>query len=379
MRPVLFYSQWPLGYHNPEAERKARALAREGREVVYVTGVGIRNPRPSSAAKLVDRAARKLGRGGARPDTALRTAALAVVPPRQLALARRLNVAWVERQLRGVVGDWGAWTAWVRWPTPELVAALPALGPAAVVYDCVDAYRHTPGITGRWVEIFDRAERDLAVLADVVVVPGEALADHARAIGAKDVRVVPHGVDLFDWREPEAPAGNPTAGFVGTLDYRLDLEVIEHLSGALPEWSFRFIGPAQEGFDRARISALPNVAVEPAIPHERLGATLAELDVGLMPYRADPVFEYMSPLKSLELMAAGRPAVARPSRALEEHADLLYFAESPTEFEAQLRRAVADDTPDLARRRRAVAEASGWEGRLAEHTRIVEELESRSG
>jgi len=58
--PVLFYSAWPLGYHNVEAERKARAIAAAGHEVFYVTGIGTRNPRLRRPRKLIDRVVRKL-------------------------------------------------------------------------------------------------------------------------------------------------------------------------------------------------------------------------------------------------------------------------------------------------------------------------------
>src|SRR6476661_7443928 len=103
---VFFYAGWPLGYHNQEAERKARAFAATGRDVVWVTSVGFRNPRLSSAGKLGDRVLRKLtsrGRPGAPSGgpTPIRTAGVLVAPPRQLPAVRAANTAWMARQLRG--------------------------------------------------------------------------------------------------------------------------------------------------------------------------------------------------------------------------------------------------------------------------------------
>jgi glycosyltransferase involved in cell wall biosynthesis len=381
-RPLFFYSTWPLGYHNVEAERKALAFAQTGFRVVYVNSIGFRNPDLSTAGNAARLLLRKLEhRGRARRDPVrpeLSTASLLVAPPRQLPFVRRLNARWVERQLRALSDRWAEAVAWVRWPAPELVDALARLRPAALVYECYDAYRHTPGVRGRWIEVFERAERALVAQADAVVVPSEPLAERFRAWGA-DVRLLPHGVELFDWREPApGPSAPVTIGYAGTLDYRLDMKVLRGVAERLPGWRLRLIGPVQEGFDPAALADLPNVSVEPAVPHSRLGETLAGFDVGVMPYFDDPNYHHMCPVKNLELFAAGKPAVARPNAALMRFSGLLYFAESPEEFARELERAVRENTAERARERRAAAEANTWERRLDEMGALVEEILARS-
>jgi glycosyltransferase involved in cell wall biosynthesis len=371
--PVLFYSAWPLGYHNPEAQRKALAFAESGHRVTYVTGVGIRNPRPSSATKIVDRGLRKLRHGGrTRPalHPNLRTAALVVCPPRQVPAVRRLNRRWVRRQLLHAVPDIADALAWVRWPTPELVDALADLRPRAVVYERVDAYERSPGVRGRWERIYEAAESRLVDLADAVVVSGDVLAAPIRTRGVEP-HVVPHGVDLFPWRERDR-SGTITVGFVGTLDYRLDRAVLRHVAEHHPDWHVRLAGPVQEGFDPEALADLPNVSIEPPVPHERLWETLAEFDAGIMPYSDHPACAYLTPVKNLELMAAGRPVVARPLASLQPFAETLYFADSPAEFSAQLERALREDDVDRALARRAVAERNSWAMRMETLRTIVQ-------
>lgn len=376
-RPVFFYSAWPLGYHNLEAERKALALADAGYDVTYVAGVGVRNPRPSSAAKLVDRAWRKLGPrpggGSARPIPRLRSAALLVAPPRQARAVRRANSAWVERQLRAALPRWDEAVAWVRWPTPEVVDALARLKPAVLVYECVDAYHISPGITGPWIEIFERAERELVGLANRCVAPSEPLADRLRARGAA-VEVLPHGVDLSPWAGPKPPGEPTTVGFVGTLDYKLPIPLLRGIAQGLPDWRLRLIGPVQEGFDPRHLRDLPNVSVEPPIPATEVAVMIQSFDVGVMPYFDHPAYTASCPLKNLEYMAMGKAAVARWAPALESYRELLYFASTPAEFARELRRAVAEDSPELQHRRRAVAERSTWPRRLGELTDLVDGL-----
>lgn len=372
---LLFYSAWPRGFHNIEAERKADAFAAAGHDVVYVAGVGTKNPGIASAGKVVDRVGRAVAGGsrggGGGASSGVRDASVLVVPPRQVERVRRLNERLLVHQLRRVISDWSDATAWVRWPTPELTGALRKLAPRAVVYECVDAYHLTPGIRGSWRRLHDEAERELVDLADAVVVPGEVLAERFRPWGA-DVRVVPHGVDPFAWR-PRAN-GSTVIGFVGTLDYRIDTEVFRALAGAHADWRIRFIGPQQEGFDPAAYEDLPNVQVEPPVPQESLPDVLAEIDVGLLAYVDSPLVRAMTPVKSLELLAAGRPVVARRSPALERFGEVIDFADTPAEFVATVERALREDLSERAAERRAVAEGNSWDRRLGELVSLVQEL-----
>jgi glycosyltransferase involved in cell wall biosynthesis len=378
--PVFFYSGWRLGYHNLEAERKARALAAAGYDVTYVAGLGIRNPDIANLRVHAGRIGRILAarrsrhEAGPSGDESLRLGSAIVMPPRQLELVRRCNARWLARQLRSQSEPWSETLAWVRWPTPEVVEALTLLSPMGTVYECVDAYDHTPGIVGRWASIFARYERELVERADVVVVPGEQLAQRFRAWGA-DVRIVPHGVDLIEWRwrEPRTDSA-AVVGFVGTLDYRLDVPVLRAIAQQRPQWRIRLIGPVQAGFDPTLLSDLDNVSIEPPIPAEEVPGLIASFDLGVMPYIDHPVYAFMTPLKCLEFLAAGLPTVARPSAALEPYGELLYFADSPQGFVTQLERALAEQSQQRAQARRSVAEENGWPRRLAQTTAIADEL-----
>jgi glycosyltransferase involved in cell wall biosynthesis len=286
-----------------------------------------------------------------------------------------LNAALIGRQLKRAFPRWQESVAWVRWPTPELVEFLRREPPAAVVYDCVDPHHRSPGIVGKWAAVHERAERTLVSQAGAVVVPGEVLGDRFRAWGA-DVRVVPHGVDLFPWA-PRRSCREPTViGFVGSLDYRIDIKAIRRIAEVHPEWWVRLLGPVQQGFDPRAFADLAGVTVEPPIPYCQLGEVLRQFDVGLMPYVDGPHYDYQgtNPVKNFELMAAGRPAVAAPSPALMPYSDILYFAQTPAEFVRQTERALSEDSIERAERRRAVAEANTWDVRIAELRALVDEL-----
>jgi glycosyltransferase involved in cell wall biosynthesis len=177
---------------------------------------------------------------------------------------------------------------------------------------------------------------------------------------------------------PRPREGTVVVGFVGTLDRRIDMEIIRAVATAEPSWLIRLIGPVAEGFDQRLLADLRNVRIEPQIPYERLGEVLADFDLGLMPYFDHPMYRGMSPIKNLELLAAGVPAVARPAPALEPYRDIVRMADSPAEFVAQLREALASDTSQEASRRRTRAEEQTWDRVHAELIALVSELQARN-
>lgn len=377
---MLFYNDWPLGYHNFEAERKARAFARAGYEVAYVAGLGVRNPRPARAARAADllvRAARDRGRRGMerRPE-GVRRLGLVTLPPRQIGAVRALSERGIARRLTRELAGWpDDGVAWVRFATPEVVGALRRARPRVVVYEETDAHWRSPQLAGRWSAMFDSAERELVSLADIVLVTSRSLVPRYKAWGAI-VREAPHGVDLAPWvdREPRPDADRADLGFIGTLDYRLDAAVIRHVAAARPHWRVRLIGPVERGFDPAEVADLPNVTVEDPVPHARVGEVLAELDVAFMPYASTPLYEHGFPLKALEAFAVGLPVVVRPNENVEELGALVYRAETPGDFVRETERALREDTPTQARTRREFVEGRTWTARLQELVDLLDAL-----
>ncbi len=351
--------------------------------VVYTTGVGLRDPRLSSLSKGAGLVGAKLRGRGERPEArsarTLHEIPLLVSPPRARRPMPEVNARWLERQLRRHVSRPEEAIFWIRYPSPELAMALDRLSPLVTVYECLDAMHESPGTVGRWRERFDVAEHALVVRSDVVIVPQAGLAGRFQSWGA-DVRVVPHGVDLFSsshvprtGREEDA-----VVGFVGTLDYRLDIDMLERIARARPRWTLRLHGPRAEGFDPKSLHDLDNVKIGPVVPYADLGTTLSSFDAGMLPYCDDAFYRGMSPVKNLEFLAAGLPVVARPSPALEPFADLVRFASSPETFVTQLEVAIATDSKEQAQVRRRRAGQQTWPQHHATLVDLVQGLLERN-
>lgn len=209
-------------------------------------------------------------------------------------------------------------TTYVAWYlTPMALAPTRHLEPIAVVFDCMDelsAFAHAPsGLRD--------AEAELLRRADLVFTGGWSLYEAKRA-RHQHVSLFPSSIDLPHFARARAvrdePADqralpHPRMGYVGVLDERLDLELIEGVARARPDWQLVMIGPVAK-IDPCTLPRLRNIHYLGQRAYSALPEYLAGWDVALMPFARNDATRYISPTKTPEYLAAGRPVVSTSIR-----------------------------------------------------------------
>lgn len=212
--------------------------------------------------------------------------------------------------------------------TPLALPLLEGIDPAAVIYDCMDelsAFKNAP------LQLKSR-ERELLQRADLVLTGGPSLYRSKRASNA-NVHCLPSAVDeahfsprnlrpdSYEQREAlrmHAAIKAPRLGFFGVIDERLDLILIARLADANPDWQIVMAGPVVK-IDAALLPQRANVHWIGMQPYGRLPYLVAEWNVCLMPFALNESTQFISPTKTLEYMAGGKPVV---STAITDVVDL---------------------------------------------------------
>lgn len=360
-REILFYSDFPFGYHNPEAEEKMARFAARGWRVHYVEPLGIRNPRPAHLRRVLRRIVPSASRAGTQQPFDVVSPKL--LPPRHVPLIDAINARWLKRQLVRPLSDPSMAVAWLRHPTPELLRALDEVPFALVVYEAVDDHPRSPGLSSRQRRLLSRAEREILARAGVVFAWSEPIRERL-ARSHDNVVLAPTALDLEQLVSAGASAPQPRhAVYVGALGFRFDAGLAAAVARALPQWTFTFAGPVDEGPAR-ELSALSNVRLPGRIEPAAVPGLIASGAVCLLPYRLTPYNDLLFPIKLGEYLAVGRPVVATPIRAARELSPTVALASDPEGFAAEIEAEVASDSDEGRMARREVAASFSWEARI---------------
>jgi teichuronic acid biosynthesis glycosyltransferase TuaH len=243
------------------------------------------------------------------------------------------------------------------------------------VFFGTDDYVAGAALTGTDPQWLERLERRQLAKADVVIAVSPEL---RRKWGADrpDAQLVPNGCRAEHLATADAvptPADasmpGPVAGFIGHLSDRIDLEMLAAVADL--HVSLLLVGPRSPTFELAKLDALlarPNVRWVGPKRFEELPAYLGAIDVGLTPYRQSAFNHASFPLKTLEYLAAGRPAVVSD---LPAHRWLatphLTIADTPETFaERTLELLARPWRPEDAAARRAFGARHSWSARARE-------------
>ncbi len=258
--------------------------------------------------------------------------------------------------------------------TPMALPLLSELRPRAVVYDCMDelsAFKDAP-------RQLRQRETALMKATDIVFTGGPALYEAKRSLHP-NVHGLPSSVDAAHFAstslDPASDAaaeaarlqgglGRPRLGFFGVIDERLDTALVDALARARPDWQIVMVGPVVK-IDPARLPQHANLHWLGMQPYAVLPHLMAGWDVCLMPFALNEATRFISPTKTLEYLAGGKPVV---STAVPDvvglYGDVVRIAHDAPGFIAACEAALGapeEDRESLRQRSSATVARSSWD------------------
>ena len=201
--------------------------------------------------------------------------------------------------------------------TPMALPLAADLAASCIVYDCMD---ELSGFRGAPPELAER-EQQLFNRANLVFTGGQSLYE-AKRLQHPAVFAFPSSVDRSHFAQArcqqrelpnQAQIPRQRVGFFGVIDERMDLELIARLADARPEIQFVFVGPVVK-VSEASLPRATNIHYLGSTPYIDLPAYIAGWDVAIMPFALNEATRFISPTKTLEYLAAGKPIVSTAIR-----------------------------------------------------------------
>lgn len=259
--------------------------------------------------------------------------------------------------------------------TPMAMAFTRHLEPLVTVYDCMDELSlfagAPPSLKSCEAELFKRAE--------LVFTGGQSLYEVKRN-QHPNVYAFPSSIDKAHFAQArnfkadpldQADIPHPRLGFFGVIDERMDLELLAGIAEAKPNWHLVIIGPVVK-IDPAILPRYKNIHYLGGKNYQQLPDYIAGWDVALLPFARNESTRFISPTKTPEYLAAGKPVVSTSIRDVVNpygQMDMVYIADTVTQFITAIETALNQnsDPSRLAKVDKFLAQTSWdstWEGMI---------------
>jgi hypothetical protein len=237
--------------------------------------------------------------------------------------------------------------------TPMALEITRHIQPVLTVFDVMDelsAFKFAPP---RLLEL----ESELLAKADVVFTGGQSLYE-AKKNRAADVYAFPSSIDKVHFGqgrqnlpdpEDQANIPHPRFGFYGVVDERFDIDLLRGMAALRPDWHFVIIGPVVKISD-ADLPRAQNIHYLGGKNYKELPVYLSGWDVAIMPFALNESTKYISPTKTPEYLAGGKPVVSTSiTDVVTPYGDLglVHIADTPETFVAAIEKAL-DQRTDVA-------------------------------
>jgi glycosyltransferase involved in cell wall biosynthesis len=199
--------------------------------------------------------------------------------------------------------------------TPMALPFTDHLTPEMIIYDCMDelsAFKFAPAeLTIREKELFKKA--------DIVFTGGHSIYQSKKA-SHHNIYPFPSSIDKHHFgvartakNDPldQAHIPHPRFGFFGVVDERFDIELLDAVAKAKPQWHFVILGPIVK-IDPATLPHYSNIHYPGGKKYEELPAYIAGWDVATIPFAMNESTRFISPTKTPEYLAAGKPVISTP-------------------------------------------------------------------
>jgi glycosyltransferase involved in cell wall biosynthesis len=199
--------------------------------------------------------------------------------------------------------------------TPMAIPFTRHLKPELVIYDSMDELTAFKFASRSLAKL----EKELFAKADLIFTGGVSLHNRKRHTHT-NIHLFPSSVDASHFSKARTkskqPAdqktiANPRFGFFGVIDERFDLKLLSEISRRKPNWQFIIVGPVVK-ISLSRLPKRTNITYLGIKKYDDLPRYIAGWDIAFIPFAINKATEFISPTKTPEYLAAGKPVISTP-------------------------------------------------------------------
>lgn len=247
-----------------------------------------------------------------------------------------------------------------------------------IVYDCMDELSLFKGAPAALID----QEKYLMAHAAIVFTGGKSLYESKKQLHP-NVHCFPSSVDQAHFAQalngipPTAAIASlpkPIVGYYGVIDERIDLELLHRCAKKLPNVSFVMIGPLAK-IGQEDLPQENNIHYLGMKSYTELPSCLKAFDIAMMPFALNDATKYISPTKTLEYMAAGKPIISTNIRdVVRDYSDSVTLIENDEEFCDAITALLIKDRLAMQRQYNKILEKTSWDSTAAKMESILKKF-----
>ncbi len=197
--------------------------------------------------------------------------------------------------------------------TPMALGFTRHLEPRTTIFDCMDELSLFHGAPQALIDM----EAELMRRADIVFTGGQSLYEAKKHLH-HNIHSFPSSIDyqhFFQARqrlvEPDDQINipHPRIGFYGVIDERFNITLLIQMAELRPDYQFIVVGPVTK-IDPRTLPKSSNIHYLGRKDYHALPLYLAGWDCAMMPFALNDSTKFISPTKTPEFLAAGKPVVS---------------------------------------------------------------------
>ena len=210
-----------------------------------------------------------------------------------------------------------------------------------------------------------KIEETYLTQVDITITSSHALKEKKRKI-SPNCYTITNGVDFerfhkcFESGAKREKRERNVVGYVGSIDDRLDGNLLKFLIENAPGLEFRFVGRVINHKLVRSLEAYANVVFIAPVPYLDLPEKIKEFDVCIIPFVKNEFTAQIYPMKINEYLAVGKPVVMTDFAPLYEFENVVKVATNPSSFLGSLYGEIAENNSEKEDERINIASANAW-------------------
>lgn len=299
---------------------------------------------------------------------------LEIISPKLSVLKPRVNSIFEIRKILQRLNIEEIKLAWFY--SPAFMEILHCLSAEKIIYDCMDELSLFKGAP----TILKEQEQELLKTADLILTGGVSLYEEKSKF-SDVVHCFPSSVDYQHFNKAKQNLSipediksikKPVIGYIGVIDERIDMNLLKQSAALMPDKSFVMIGPLAK-IEEKDLAKADNIHYLGMKSYGELPNYLKAFDVAMMPFSMNDATRFISPTKTLEYMAAGKPIISTPIKdVVRSYQDCVHIIQSPEDFKQAVEQAlVADDFSDQYQK---ILKQTSWDHTAKEMLKLIKTL-----